>query len=1023
MKNIVDLIVYKDGKKTKLVLYEDPQISLNYALADINTFGFKNLNYSQTIVLPSHPVNNEYFEHIYNLNQTRTFDKNIRNSCYLRVNNKVVLSGYFVLQRVNTVKLNVYEYEIVCYNGIGNIAVALGDKKLIGNDNYLDDLLLGSGHTVTATNINNSMSGTQSSYNYSYALAATNDDYNRYSFDPTIVKDPFSTTINFSAYNHFYKPNNDLACGIYFYDILDRIITGAGYTWNASFKNDELFRQLIVFSRTNFDDIIETETFVQRVSPVVQAIYTADSSVSPRESKINGVLLFDASIFSVPLTSVIRNTSVVIGADRAQLLNQNVAGDTDYLLTKDLNNLKNEIEWLQPSTDVTYTVANAVDYNKIPCATGTLDKAVFNKVAIDVVSSYQSNPAINDVTITDSNAFNPISGVYTAKNDCTLSFVFKGKIQLRQLAGGTPVIMPATKLKMHIYHNRKKVDGTYTLDIITTGATTYDINITNTSFATGATDAVDFEIRSEYVTLTAGDTVYLGYNNTGNAGETQPRNASDNSIIPNTLGGVGLVFRFTDYSVKTFSRPSPFGLYSFYSDQKIRLQSTLTVSGLPSGNSVVKFVDVGENGQYWKAMAASANSEFEVTIQNNVPLNIDTVIDVKKGYNRYAFVIVFDPIYDGTNMMGTSISIKASSIMKLYATSGYGVTFYDNNVFLPAEMTQLEFIQQFIKIFNLFVDVDDDNPTFLNFSEYYDYYYYDSNARNKIDWTNKIDLDSNLTIEFFNELSFKKYVFSYKKGSDRLNNEYSSSNNGKIYGEYEITNTKNKLFTEESRIELLFAPTLYYSQQYNTNNYNPTPSGVTVPYFGKNINEPRLLFKKTIVDINAVTQPNDPLLTSFTASAAKSTFNYVIDKTIYVRESYPHIGHLSDLYEGQINDYIFTNLNFGFISDTRFLPPANIDRPIYSYSGDFNTDIQILQHNNLYYKGYEQMYIDYDNSKIISAYFFLDERDIAELKFNNRIALRVNDTTYICRLNKIKDYQPASAPISSTYVELIIIEG
>jgi tRNA splicing endonuclease len=81
------------------------------------------------------------------------------------------------------------------------------------------------------------------------------------------------------------------------------------------------------------------------------------------------------------------------------------------------------------------------------------------------------------------------------------------------------------------------------------------------------------------------------------------------------------------------------------------------------------------------------------------------------------------------------------------------------------------------------------------------------------------------------------------------------------------------------------------------------------------------------------------------------------------------------------------------------------------YIVDFST--------NLYKEYYSLNYDQIEQSKLITARFYLTEYDIASLQYSDRIILYLNGTNVLCRVNKIKDYNPTED--MTTVVELITL--
>ena len=134
------------------------------------------------------------------------------------------------------------------------------------------------------------------------------------------------------------------------------------------------------------------------------------------------------------------------------------------------------------------------------------------------------------------------------------------------------------------------------------------------------------------------------------------------------------------------------------------------------------------------------------------------------------------------------------------ATSfGYGDTI-DFGTFLNSEVKQSDMMMSFVKMFNLYIEPDKNNPKMLRCVPRDQFY----NGEN-VDWTAKLDYSQPVEIVPMGELEANPYVFSYKQGADTSNKEYQELYQS-TYGSrtYQVD---NQFIKNEKKIDIIFTPT------------------------------------------------------------------------------------------------------------------------------------------------------------------------------------------------------------------------
>jgi hypothetical protein len=132
-------------------------------------------------------------------------------------------------------------------------------------------------------------------------------------------------------------------------------------------------------------------------------------------------------------------------------------------------------------------------------------------------------------------------------------------------------------------------------------------------------------------------------------------------------------------------------------------------------------------------------------------------------------------------------------------TFGYGET-VDFTQFLNSEVKQSDMLMSFVKMFNLYIEPDKDQPKILRIVPRDDFY----NGVN-VDWTKKLDYSQPVEIVPMGNLDANPYVFSYKEGADESNKQYQELYQS-TYGSrtYKIDNDFVKT---EKKIDIIFSPT------------------------------------------------------------------------------------------------------------------------------------------------------------------------------------------------------------------------
>ena len=283
-------------------------------------------------------------------------------------------------------------------------------------------------------------------------------------------------------------------------------------------------------------------------------------------------------------------------------------------------------------------------------------------------------------------------------------------------------------------------------------------------------------------------------------------------------------------------------------------------------------------------------------------------------------------------------------------TYGYGET-VDFSAFLNSEVKQSEMLMSFVKMFNLYIEPDKDNPKKLRCVPRDEFFNGDN-----VDWTAKLDYSQPVEIVPMGELEANPYVFQYKEGKDEANVLYQESYQT-TYGSrtYKID---NQFIKNEKKIQIAFTPTQinsYNNQKNFVLSYVPNyqDGDLRVLYFG-----------------GVVSGVNWMLYAQYAGVGLNYQNRYSIPLTIHL---------------DSISNPTF-DINFG------------MPREIGLGAGYKYTNSNLV--NNYYYRFLSE--ITGSNSKLLRAYFRITPKDWLNLSFSDAYFFEGQ----YWRLNQIVDYNP-----------------
>lgn len=269
-----------------------------------------------------------------------------------------------------------------------------------------------------------------------------------------------------------------------------------------------------------------------------------------------------------------------------------------------------------------------------------------------------------------------------------------------------------------------------------------------------------------------------------------------------------------NFNTSTYRYVSPIAAnYDFF--LKVKAVASVGVA-IPSSDYGVLNFGLYKNGVLVKTFSgistndSNSSWDFDYTDVQTVQLIAGDYVQVR--YLNFNFLNIgsgtpFVDLYNDT---------------KLYNQSAANQFAYNNAIdfglFFSGDYTQKDLLLNFVKMFNLYIEQDADNPKKLRFVPRDEFY-----NGSVQDWTDKLDYSQNVNIIPMGDLEANPYIFTYKEGEDSYNKDYKQATS-RIYGDRTIR-IDNDFVKQEKKIELTFAPTMlfssnnkYFSVILNTNN-------------------------------------------------------------------------------------------------------------------------------------------------------------------------------------------------------------
>ena len=376
-----------------------------------------------------------------------------------------------------------------------------------------------------------------------------------------------------------------------------------------------------------------------------------------------------------------------------------------------------------------------------------------------------------------------------------------------------------------------------------------------------------------------------------------------------------------------------------------------------------------------------------------IVLELNEVINLNRG-DMIRVIIIADANREGYptnatfNKIVNTITLNPNqneTFLKFYRMGTLnGQTITNAATLLPRSFKQKDFILELAKMFNLYFEVDKENPKSL-LIEPRDAYYA---AGKVLNYERKIDYSKEFNLSILSHDYAKNQIFKYKDDDkDYLSTQYANNSaNELIFGSY-FFQTQNEYNFDEQKLELKFAPS--YSQQISlpqlkiTRIHDPklydAESQVTAKPIYKI--DPRIMFYKK-VDLTQFLGGFRIILTTIGTGNYTPIINGVspTQSTANIMLNYGYAGHLNDPATPTFDLNWFTDFNY--IPDT--IPTNN-------------------NLFNIFYKN-EMIELTDQSARKLECFVDLKPYDIVNLKFNDIYYFKKD----YWRLIEISDYDTSS---------------
>lgn len=223
----------------RLDLYKDISAEFTYNIDDVKDFSARNTNFSKTIVIPGNATNNKLFGHIFEFGSANFYNSTSDNvgynfnasksaACVVYVDKIQLFKGVIRLLEI-IVDNGSIEYECAVFGELGGLVSAIGNSKL-------EDLDF-------------------SAYNHIWSKDNVVNSWNQASGTTASGMGYFYPLIDYGQVSHNNKLDFEIGAfrpALFVREYMKKIIEGAGYTWESTFFDSNLFKRLVIPNNQKF---------------------------------------------------------------------------------------------------------------------------------------------------------------------------------------------------------------------------------------------------------------------------------------------------------------------------------------------------------------------------------------------------------------------------------------------------------------------------------------------------------------------------------------------------------------------------------------------------------------------------------------------------------------------------------------------------------------------------------------------------------------------------------------------------
>ena len=137
MNEVILTLTDSNGNAATIDLYENEKMHLNYKFTDLTDFSSVG-NYSKEFRIPASATNIDFFGAIFNVNFNGWFDFRKKVTATLTVNTIPIASGHIQVKKLYWQSGKLFEFEVVFFGEVPNLARLLNEKKLRDIESIVD---------------------------------------------------------------------------------------------------------------------------------------------------------------------------------------------------------------------------------------------------------------------------------------------------------------------------------------------------------------------------------------------------------------------------------------------------------------------------------------------------------------------------------------------------------------------------------------------------------------------------------------------------------------------------------------------------------------------------------------------------------------------------------------------------------------------------------------------------------------------------------------------------------------------